>query len=272
MTIVRAARYNRRTDNLQKFSIPVMSSHKPLVGVISDRRIIDPHPFHAIGEKYLDAIVQGAGCYPVGIPVLGDGFDVLDLFGRVDGIFITGSPSNLEPGWYDGSPSRDGTWHDPDRDQVSMVLIPAAIRAGIPILAVCRGLQEMNVAFGGTLHQHVQELDGHLDHREDPEQPLSVQYGPAHEVSFEPGGLLAEITGTVSATVNSLHSQGVDVLGEGLDVEARAPDGLVEAFTVRSAAGFTLAVQWHPEWQVTGNSVSMSIFKAFGEACRRCAQ
>ncbi len=246
-----------------------MPRKRPLVGVISDYRMIGPHPFHAVGEKYLDAVVLGAGAIPLSIPVLGDHFDALEILEHVDGLFMTGSPSNVEPGHYRGDPSEEGTWHDPARDAVSLAMIPAAVRAGTPLLAVCRGLQEMNVAFGGTLHQQIHRVDGLMNHRENPDASIEVQYAPAHAVSFEPGGLMQEITGLGGATVNSLHSQGVRELGDGLVVEATAPDGLIEAFVVRDAPGFTLAVQWHPEWRVTEDEVSMAIFQAFGEACAR---
>ena len=167
-----------------------------------------------------------------------------------------------------GDPSEPGTWHDPERDLAVLALIPAAIRVGMPLFAVCRGFQEVNVSFGGTLHQRVNEVPGYRVHKENPDDPLEVQYGPSHEVNFVDGGLLHTITGRKSATVNSLHSQAVDTLGDELELEARAEDGLVEAFTVRDAPGFTLGVQWHPEWKVLDNPVSSSIFRAFGDACR----
>jgi putative glutamine amidotransferase len=250
----------------------MISGNRPLIGVISDRRMTGPHPFHMVGEKYLQALADGAEAYPVALPLLADGFDVLDIIGRLDGLFLTGSPSNLEPRHYMGSPSKPGTWHDPERDLVALALIPAAIRAGMPLFAVCRGFQELNVAFGGTLHQLVHEVPGYRVHKEDPEDPLEVQYAPSHQVEFVENGLLHRISGLRQVAVNSLHSQAVDRLGEGLQVEAVAEDGLIEGFTVKDAPGFTLGVQWHPEWQVTENPVSMAIFRAFGDACRRFQQ
>jgi putative glutamine amidotransferase len=241
---------------------------RPLIGVVSDRRDVGEHPFHMVGEKYLLGVADGAGAYPVALPALADDFDVLDIIDRLDGLLLTGSQSNLEPHHYLGNPAEPGTWHDPHRDVAVLALIPAAIRAGMPVLAICRGFQEMNVAFGGSLHQKVDEVPGYWRHRENPDDPLDVQYGPAHEVRFTPGGLLERITGVSGDRVNSLHSQGVDRLGEGLVVEAEAEDGLIEAFRAGQAPGFTLAVQWHPEWRVTENPVSMAIFKAFGGACR----
>ena len=242
--------------------------NRPLVGVISDRRMLGPHAFHMVGEKYLKAVADGAGAYPVSLPSLAEGFDVPDILDRLDGLLLTGSPSNVEPRHYLGDPSEPGTWHDPERDLAALALIPAAIRAGMPLLAICRGFQEMNVAFGGSLHQKVHEVPGYRVHKENPDDPLDVQYGPAHGVEFVPGGLLEHIIGRGEARVNSLHSQAVDRLGEGLRVEAVAEDGLVEAFTVEASPGFTLAVQWHPEWRVKQHPESMAIFRAFGDACR----
>jgi putative glutamine amidotransferase len=221
-----------------------------------------------VGEKYLRALVDGADAYPVGLPSLAEGFDVLDILDRLDGLFLTGSPSNVEPHHYMGDPSRPGTWHDPERDVAALALIPAAIRAGMPLFAVCRGFQEMNVAFGGSLHQHVHEVPGYRLHKEDPEDPLDVQYAPVHSVEFATDGLLSRITGERRVDVNSLHSQGIDCLGKGLNLEAAAEDGLVEAFTVAGSPGFTLAVQWHPEWKIRTNPVSMAVYRAFGDACR----
>jgi putative glutamine amidotransferase len=245
-----------------------MHGNRPLIGVISDRRMQGPHPFHMVGEKYLQAVADAADGYPVGLPSLAEGFDVLDILERLDGLFLTGSPSNIEPHHYLGDPSEPGTWHDPERDLAALDLIPAAIRVGMPVLAICRGFQEMNVAFGGTLHQRVHEQPGYGMHKENPDDPLDVQYSPSHGVRFTAGGLLERITQKKTARVNSLHAQGINRLGADLEVEAVADDGLVEGFTVRDAPGFTLAVQWHPEWKALNDPVSTAIFRAYGEACR----
>jgi putative glutamine amidotransferase len=159
--------------------------------------------------------------------------------------------------------------HDPERDAAVLPLISAAVEAGVPLFAVCRGFQEMNVAFGGTLHQLVHEVPGYHIHKENSDDPLDVQYGPSHKVSFAPGGLLRRITGQPDATVNSLHSQAVDRLADGLSVEATADDGLIEGFVVKDAPAFALGVQWHPEWQVHADDASTAIFRAFGDACRK---
>jgi len=226
------------------------------------------HPFHMVGEKYLQALADGADAYPVALPSLAEGFDVLGIIHRLDGLFLAGSPSNLEPHHYMGDPSAPGTWHDPERDINALALIPAVIRVGMPLFAVCRGFQEMNVSFGGSLHQKVHEVPGYHLHKENPGDPLELQYSASHQVEFVEGGLLHRMTGKKGAAVNSLHSQAVDQVGEELEVEAWADDGLVEAFTVRNAPGFTLGVQWHPEWKVLENPVSTAIFREFGDACR----
>jgi putative glutamine amidotransferase len=244
-------------------------SAKPLIGVPADRRVLDPHPFHMVGEKYLTAVRDGAEALPFPIPALGHSLDADDLLAKVDGLLLTGSPSNVEPHHYEGEPSRPGTLHDPHRDETTLRLIDRALETGVPLFAICRGYQELNVVLGGSLHQHVEEQPGYHDHRENPDEPLDVQYGPSHEVHLVEGGMLYGLAGTDTVTVNSLHSQGVARLADGVTVEAVADDGLIEAFVVDGAPGFTLAVQWHPEWKVTENEFSLAMFRAFGDACRR---
>lgn len=247
-----------------------MSASQPIVGVPADRRVLEPHAYHMVGEKYLTALVRAAGALPVLLPVLEE-VDTEALLAHVDGVLLTGSYSNVEPRRYGGPPSAEGTLHDLERDAFTLPLIPRIIERGMPLFAICRGFQEINVAFGGSLHQRVHEVPGMLDHREDATQPLEAQYAPAHEVVFSEGGLLRKLSGLERARVNSVHWQGVDRLGEGLRVEATAPDGLVEAFTVEEAAGFNLAVQWHPEWRAQDNALSRALFGAFGDACREYA-
>jgi putative glutamine amidotransferase len=225
-----------------------------------------------VGEKYARAVLEAAGAAPVLIPALAEELRFAELLERLDGLVFTGSPSNVEPHHYQGTPSDPGTLHDPARDATTLPLIRQAVQAGVPVFGICRGFQEMNVAFGGTLHQKLHELPGRLDHRDDESQPLEVQYGPAHDVALEPGGVLRALAAGDRVRVNSLHSQGIDRLGEGLAVEARAPDGVVEAFRVLAATRFALAVQWHPEWQVMSNPFSRALFAAFGRAASERAQ
>ncbi len=243
-------------------------SRLPLIGIPADRRLHGKYYFHMVGEKYIEAVAAGARAVPVLIPALGSELDLPSLLDACDALLLTGSASNVEPHHYGGPASRPGTLHDPSRDATTLPLIPRAIAAGLPVLAICRGFQEMNVAYGGTLHQLVHEVPDYRDHREDETAPLEVQYGPAHEVLLEPGGALQTLAGQQRLQVNSLHWQGIDRLGSDLVVEARATDGLIEAFAVRSAPAFALALQWHPEWQFAHNPFSSALFAAFGEAAR----
>ncbi|MEB1551086.1 gamma-glutamyl-gamma-aminobutyrate hydrolase family protein [Xanthomonas campestris pv. campestris] len=242
----------------------------PLVGLPTDRSLHGPHPFLTAGEKYVRAVVEAAGAQPVLLPSLQPPLDAGAWLQRLDGLLLTGAVSNVEPHHYSDEPSWEGNPHDPARDATSLALIPQALARGLPVLAICRGLQEVNVALGGRLHQRVHEVPGLADHREDRSAPLDIQYGPAHPVQLQPGGWLAAMSDTAQVQVNSLHGQGIATLAAGLVVEATAPDGLIEAFR-GPGPGFLLAVQWHPEWRVTQHPFYRAIFHAFGEACRQYA-
>jgi putative glutamine amidotransferase len=245
-----------------------MAARRPVVGLPCDRRMLGAHPFHMAGEKYVAAVRQGADALPVLLPVLDPPIAPDEILASVDGLLFTGSPSNVSPKHYGGPAPRAGVMQDEHRDATALPLLKAAIAAGKPVLAICRGFQELNVAFGGTLHQHVQEVPGRADHRENKDAPLDAQYGPAHPVEVEPGGLLAKMIHEKSFTVNSLHSQGIDRLAPGLFAEATAPDGQIEAVSMPGAKGFVLGVQWHPEWEWSENPVSRTIFTAFANALR----
>jgi putative glutamine amidotransferase len=245
------------------------SAASGIVGIVCDHCQQDGMDGHGVGEEYVAAARDGAGALPLLIPVGTPRIErILDA---VDGLLLPGAPTNVAPIHYGGAAPRPGTRLDPLRDEASLALIRAAIAAGKPLLAVCRGFQELNVALGGTLHQHVHELPGHLDHREDESQPLEVQYGPAHPVHLAPGGLLARWTGETQCMVNSLHHQGIDRLAPGLSVEATAPDGQIEAVSLPDASGFVLGVQWHPEWRWSDHRLSRAIFAAFGAALAKRA-
>ncbi|MFM2346898.1 MAG: hypothetical protein RL654_1651 [Pseudomonadota bacterium] len=252
-------------------SIP--SRRPPVVLVPACNRMLGQHPFHVAGQKYVDA-VRLAGALPLVVPSASR--EELDaLLDLADGVLLTGSPSNVHPSHF-GQPVHDTTLPlDPVRDDWTLALIPKLVARGMPLLAICRGFQEVNVALGGTLHQAVQEVDGLADHRSRSDDPVEVQYGPAHPVHLAPEGLMVRALGSpADIVVNSVHGQGVSRLAPGLNVEARAPDGLIEAFSVSipsggsPAPGFQLAVQWHPEWQAAANPVSMALLRAFGLACQ----
>ena len=242
----------------------VKSPAKPVVLVPACNRVLGNHPFHIAGKKYVDG-VRLAQCQPLIVPsVEPDEIDaLLDL---ADGVLLTGSPSNVHPSHFGQEVLDPSLPLDPERDAWTLRLIPRVLQRGIPLLAICRGAQETNVALGGTLHQAVHDVPPHHDHRADYSQPVEVQYGPSHDVLVEPGSLLARITGEQRFRVNSVHGQAVDRLAPGVQVQARAPDGLVEAFSIE-AAGFNLCVQWHPEWLAASNPISRQLFGAFGEAC-----
>jgi putative glutamine amidotransferase len=230
---------------------------------------IGAHPYHTAQLKYVAAVADGARCTPLIVPALGAATDFEALLALADGVMLTGSPSNVHASLYGEEVLDPSLPQDEARDATTLPLIRAAIKRGIPLLAICRGFQEVNVALGGTLHQAVHAVPGMADHRENKEHTLDQQYAPSHRVLLDPGGRMAQILdGAAGIQVNSLHGQGINQLAPGLVAEARADDGLVEAYRVADAKGFTLAVQWHPEWRFSENPDSVKLFRAFGDACR----
>jgi len=239
----------------------------PLVGIICDKEIIGPHPFHIAGDKYIQAILSQSHCLPVLIPATGDANLFRQLISTLDGILLTGGYSMVDPLNYQNEAANADTKLDTFRDQTSMPLLVEAVAQGVPVLGICRGFQEMNVAFGGSLHQALHQHGQYFDHRENKTLSLDQQYADIHKVKLTTNGLLASLLDSQSIEVNSLHTQGIDRLASNLSIEAVAEDGLVEAFSVVSASTFALAVQWHPEWKAGENKTSIAIFNAFGQAC-----
>jgi putative glutamine amidotransferase len=239
---------------------------KPVVLVPACNRQLGEHPFHIVGKKYVDA-VRLAGALPLVVPAaqIGELDALLDL---ADGVLLTGSPSNVHPSHFDEGVHDPSLPLDVERDAWTLPLIPKTLARGMPLFTICRGTQEANVALGGSLHQAVQEVGPFADHRAPEGKPVHEQYAEAHEVQVVPGGVLDSILEAKRFSVNSLHGQAVNRLAKGLRVEARAPDGLVEAFSYAEAKGFNLCVQWHPEWQAASNPISMQLLQAFGQACR----
>ncbi|WP_211466809.1 gamma-glutamyl-gamma-aminobutyrate hydrolase family protein [Collimonas silvisoli] len=243
---------------------------RPIIIVPSCTKQIDSDSYYLAQMKYVDAIWLGADCMPLVLPAFGAKTDWEAVLEAADGILLTGSPSNVHPALFGQEILTPELPLDAARDATTMPLIRLAVERGIPLLAICRGAQEINVALGGSLHQAVHEVPGMMDHRDHESDPLDVQYGPAHRVTLTSGGRISKILdGASELAVNSLHGQGLDRLAPGLCVEARADDGLVEAFSIRDAAGFTLALQWHPEWKIAENPDSMKLLAAFGAACRQ---
>lgn len=244
-----------------------MNRPAPLIGVIADYRMISHHGFHMAGDKYLRAITAVMGAIPVILPAMAEDTDAPALLSRLDGLLLTGGVANIEPHHYSEENIEVDPIRDPQRDNMSFALTRAAIELKLPVLGICRGLQELNVALGGSLHQQVQDVDGLMDHREHKQDDLETQYGPSHAVDLVDGGYLQDHTKLSRVRVNSLHAQGIKQLAPGLVIEATAKDGLIEAFHLDDESHFLLAVQWHPEWRVMDNPFYQSVFNLFENAC-----
>jgi putative glutamine amidotransferase len=247
---------------------------KPLIGISCCIKPFGAYqrPNHAVSDTYVRVVDLVVGGLPCLIPAMGERADAAGFLRRLDGLILTGSPSNVLPALYGGPPHPDGVPEDPARDAVTLPMIREAVAAGVPLLAICRGMQELNVAFGGTLDQRIQDLPGRIDHSTPTEQAFApVRTAKAHRVRLAAGGALAAIVGRTELAVNSLHNQGIARLAEGLVVEATAPDGTIEAVRVAGSRGFALGVQWHPEYDFETDSASRAIFIAFAEAVARHA-
>ncbi|KQZ93934.1 glutamine amidotransferase [Mesorhizobium sp. Root157] len=241
---------------------------QPLVAVSTDVKQFENYTWHATPQQYLEAAITGAGVLPVLVPGLGDRLDLDELLSSVDGVMLTGSKSNVHPSLYGGDASEANGPYDPARDATTLPLIRKAIERGVPLLAICRGIQEMNVALGGTLATEIQEREGVLDHRAPASDNQDERFAIRQKLSIKPGSCLASVFGAGDISVNSVHRQAVDRLGPKLQIEAVAEDGTVEAVSVKDSLAFAVGVQWHPEYWVNSDSVSQKVFKAFGDAAR----
>ena len=249
------------------------NSDKPLIALTACVREIGIHPFHVVGEKYITAVIEAAHGTPLLLPSISDAIDNEELFYRIDGLLFTGSLSNIQRNLYGSSHTDVKILYDPQRDAMTLPLIRKALRHDIPMLCICRGFQELNVALGGTLHQALHEIPDRLDHREDPLQPREIQYAPIHSIEIKAGGILDSIwEREENIMVNSLHTQGVKTPAPDLRIEAIAPDGQIEALSTLQDDSFCLGVQRHPEWKASKNAYSTVIFAAFGNAARKHAQ
>ena len=241
---------------------------KPLIGIsccVKGFGLFNT-PNHAASDHYVQVVLGPVGGIPVLIPAAGEA-SVPGILPRLDGLLLTGSRSNVHPSFYDGPAHAEGTPEDPQRDGTTLPLIRAAIAQGVPLLAICRGMQELNVALGGTLDQRIQDLPGRMDHSTPSDQPIPlVRTGKAHGVRLAEGGFLAQLAGGATAPVNSLHNQGIQRLAPRLEAVGWAPDGTVEAVRVRDARGFAWGVQWHPEYDWDRDDFSRRIFERFGAA------
>ena len=245
-----------------------MSKHKPLVWLPACHRhldLSDPGGYTVLADRYA-AAVTAFGLQPVLFP-MATAADVAHLLPLVDGVLLTGSPSNVEATRF-GATALPTDLLDPRRDALTMALVPAALEAGTPLFGVCRGLQEMNVALGGSLHQQVHAEPGLMDHREPDDKDLAVQFATRHDVLLTPGSAFEQWAGGTTVKVNSLHGQGIKRLAKGLVAEALAPDGLVEGVRVENTRAFAYGVQWHPEWRHAENRFYQRSLEAFADACR----
>ncbi|MGH7056512.1 MAG: gamma-glutamyl-gamma-aminobutyrate hydrolase family protein [Acetobacteraceae bacterium] len=241
---------------------------KPLVGISCCRKQFGTYgsPNHAASDTYVRATDEVVGALPVLIPANGNAMCAAGLLEHLDGIILTGSRSNVCPSCYGGPPHAKGTPEDEARDAVTLPLIRHAIAAGVPVLAICRGLQELNVALGGTLHQRLQDLPGHFDHSTPMQRLARLRTAKAHTIRIVPGSFLHQLAGATVIAVNSLHNQGIDRPAPGLVVEGTAPDGTIEAVRVAAAPGFAFGIQWHPEYDFERDALSHRIFAIFGKA------
>jgi putative glutamine amidotransferase len=243
-------------------------SYLPLVGLPADTYESHGFLYHSIGDKYVRAVAEVANCTPVMIPAIMDALHLDALLDRFDGILMTGAVSNVHPPHYGEQPSADHEPYDHARDQLTLRLITRTIERGIPLFCICRGFQELNVVMGGTLETELQRNEGRLDHRAPKHDDVDVRYAPSHLINIRPGGMLERILGKRETMVNSIHRQGIKRLAPRLAVEATAPDGIIEAVSVREAKTFAFGTQWHPEFKAMNNPDSVKLFTAFGDAVR----
>jgi putative glutamine amidotransferase len=250
----------------------IMSKSRPLVGLPADTYESHGFHFHSLGDKYVRALTDVADVDAVMIPSQLDHDNLDGLLSHFDGILMTGAVSNVHPPHYGETATADHEPYDHRRDATTLKLIKAVIARGMPLFCICRGFQELNVVMGGTLETELQNGEGRLDHRAPQSDDVNVRYAPRHAIAITPHGFLHRVLGKAETMVNTIHRQGVKKLGEGLVVEATAPDGIVEAVSVKGAKAFAFGTQWHPEFRAADNPDSVKLFTAFGDAVRAHAR
>jgi len=242
---------------------------KPLIGVPTDHEpSAKGTPSLKCSVKYPRSVWDAADCLPVMLPAWDFGEDLEALVARLDGVLLTGATSNVHPDHYRSTEIERAKPFDESRDALTLPLIEAVLDAGKPLFAICRGFQELNVALGGSLHPKLQEVDGRFDHRMPKSDDPDVRYGAVHDIEFLDGGKFHQIIGSTHGRINSLHGQGINRISDRLVAEGHAPDGTIEAVSVKDASSFALGVQWHPEYRPLDNDISASLFRAFGAAAR----
>lgn len=245
---------------------------KPVVGIIGSRYLLEgEYPVHMAGSMISAAVSDVAGALPMIVPVNPDYVDTDSLMAICDGFLLTGARANVHPEEYGEEPTEAHGAFDRDRDRVALPLVRECVSRGQPILAICRGFQELNVAMGGSLYPEIRDLPGRMNHRMPPDGTLEEKFSRTHDVSFEENGVFHRLFGKTTVVTNTLHGQGIKTPGERIVVEGRAPDGTEEAIRVDGAPGFALGVQWHPEYRAAEDPVSRPLFEAFGDALRQWA-
>jgi len=242
---------------------------RPVVGIIANSHLInDEYQVHGAGAMNADALARVSGVMPVIIPADPGAVDIDALMARCDGFFFPGGRPNVHPEEY-GEPETPahGTF-ERNRDRITLPLIRACVERGQPIFGVCLGFQEVNVAMGGTLYPEIRDLPGRDNHRMPPDGTLEEKFELRHEVTLTEGGPFHRLFGARKVMTNTLHGQGIKQPGPRIVIDGQAPDGTPEAIYVADAPGFTLSVQWHPEWNAAADPVSRPLFEAFGNACR----
>lgn len=245
----------------------MMPSRRPVIGIISNTAMLnDDYPVHAGGMMNSTAIAEVAGALPLLVPADPRFVRVADLLAACDGFLLTGGRPNVHPTEYgeDETPAHGN--FDRGRDAIVLPLVRACVERGQPFLGVCRGFQEVNVAMGGSLHPEIRDLPGRMNHRMPPDGTLDEKFALRHVVRFTEGGVFHRLLGAPEVLTNSLHGQGIKAPGARIVIDGVAPDGTPEALYVADAPGFTLSVQWHPEYNAAGDPVSRPLFAAFGRA------
>ena len=242
---------------------------RPVLGIACCTRTVGTEPAQAVMNRYVVHALRYADVAGLLVPALPELMSAREVAPRLDGLLLTGSPSNIEPGRYGQGDAADAEGpYDPGRDAMTAGLIDAMLELGKPVFGICRGLQEVNVAFGGALRRDVSRADELIAHHAPDEATFEAMFEHQHEVALSPGGVLRQVLGRASLRVNSVHYQAIDTLGAGLTVEATAPDGVVEAVSARVGDAQVLAVQWHPEWRTDANPDSQAFFRLLGRVVR----
>lgn len=243
-------------------------AHKPVVLIPCNRHEIQDAPAHVVKHQYIRPLVEVSDCIPLLIPAIGTDFNIHDLAGKIDGILLTGSPSHVSPACYGAEREFEDSYLDTHRDDMTIPMIKEALDMDLPIFAICRGFQELNITLGGTLHQYVHKLDDKLNHRAHPDIPFKDVFTyMSHDVTIEDGGMFEKISLPKTFKVNTIHTQGIDKLGNGLRIEARAEDGLIEGISLPDKK-FVIGTQWHPEGDFWQNPPDKKLFESFGNALR----